>query len=157
MHGLCFLSRCGVRDVRVTHQVSQGIRYYSPPTGGTTEGKLRSTSAHCANCATTRKTAHEVRWSRVTNKTLHSAWFTKHTTRLRIHPCACLKHSNFLNTDRMRKSGLSNGCSRETLLLFSLQQFSPKTCQAASEQLKSYEQGSVHSSLVEHLCLFRIA
>ena len=56
------------RCVCVTHQVSQGIRYYSPLTGGTTEGKLRSTSAHCANCATTRRTAHEVRWSRVTNK-----------------------------------------------------------------------------------------
>ena len=34
---------------------------------------------------------------------LHSAWFSKHTTRLPVHTSACLKHSNFLNTDRMRK------------------------------------------------------
>ena len=53
---------------------------------------------------------------------LHSAWFSKHTTRLRIHTCACLKHSNFLNPDRMRKPGLSNCCSHETLLHFGLQQ-----------------------------------
>ena len=82
-----------------------------------TKGKLRSTSAHCANCATARGTAHEVRRSRDTDKQVstgtchvtenrqifHSAWFSKHTTRLRIHTCACLKHSNFFNTDRMRK------------------------------------------------------
>ena len=119
VHGLCFLSHCGVRDVCVTHQVSQEIRYYSPLTGGTTEGKLRSTSAHCANCATTRRTAHEVRRSRDTDKQvstgachwtdnrqiLHSAWFSKHTTLLRIHTvCACLKHSHFLNTDRIQKT-----------------------------------------------------
>ena len=34
---------------------------------------------------------------------IHSAWFSKHTTRLPVHTSACLKHSNFLNTDRMRK------------------------------------------------------
>ena len=32
-----------------------------------TEGKLRSTRAHCANCSTTRRTAHEVRRSRDTD------------------------------------------------------------------------------------------
>ena len=48
----------------------------------------------------------------------------KHTTRLRIHPCACLKHSNFLTTDRLRKLRLSNSRSHETLLLFGLQQLS---------------------------------
>ena len=103
-----------------------------------TKGKLRSTSAHCADCATTRRTAHEVRRSRDTDiqvstgtchvtenrQILHSAWFSKHTTRQRIHTCAYLKHSNFLNTDRMRKPGLSNCCSHETLLHFGLQQLS---------------------------------
>ena len=89
--------------------------------------QLRNNAKDCARSALVSR--HQ--------QTLYSAWFTKHTTRLRIHPCACLKHSNFLNTDRMRKSGLSNGCSRETLLLFSLQQLSPGTCPAASEQLKS--------------------
>ena len=34
---------------------------------------------------------------------LHSAWFSKHTTRLPVHTSACLKHTNFLNTERMRK------------------------------------------------------
>ena len=103
-----------------------------------TKGKLRSTSAPCANYATARRTAHEVRRTRDTDKQvstgtchvtenrqiLHSAWFSKHTTRLRIHTCACLKHSNFLNTDRMRKPGLFNCCSHETLLHFGLQQLS---------------------------------
>ena len=35
------------------------------------EGKLRSTSAHCANRATARRTAHEVRRSRDTDKPVH--------------------------------------------------------------------------------------
>ena len=101
-----------------------------------TEGKLRSTSGHCANCATAGRTAHEVRRSRDTDKQvstgachgtenrqiLHSAWFSKHTTRLRIHTCACLKHSNFLNPDRRGKPGLSNCCSHVTLFHFGLQQ-----------------------------------
>ena len=34
---------------------------------------------------------------------LHSASFSKHTTRPPVHTSACLKHSNFVNTDRMRK------------------------------------------------------
>ena len=103
-----------------------------------TKRKLRSTNAHCANCATERRTAHEVRRSRDTNKQvsigtchvtenrqiIYSSWFSKHTTRLRIHTCACLKHSNFFNTDRMRKPGLSDCCSHETLLRFGLQQLS---------------------------------
>ena len=134
-----------------------------------TEGKLRSTSAHCANCATTRRTAHEVRRSRDTDKPvstgachwtdnrqiLHSAWFSKHTTRLRIHTCACLKHSNFLNTDRMRKPGLSNCCSHETLLHFGL----PQLSQGRVKQLPSnsnLKTGTRAPNLVEHLCSFKI-
>ena len=85
-----FLSHFGVRDVRVTQQVTQ--RYYSPLTGGTTEGKLRSKSAH-GNSATARRTAHEVRWSRDTEKLS----ILRGSQNIRIHPCACLKHSNFLN------------------------------------------------------------
>ena len=34
---------------------------------------------------------------------LHSARFSKRTTRLPVHTSACLKHSYFLNTDRMGK------------------------------------------------------
>ena len=34
---------------------------------------------------------------------LHSAWFSNHTTRLPVRTSAFLKHTNFLNTDRMRK------------------------------------------------------
>ena len=129
-----------------------------------TQGKLRSTIAHCANCATTRRTAHEVRRSRDTDEPvstgachgienrqiLDSAWFSKHTTRLRIHTCACLKHSNFLNTDRMRKPGLSNCCSHETLLRFGLQQLS----QGRVKQLPSNSNlrtGTRAPNLVEHL------
>ena len=131
-----------------------------------TEGTLRSSSAHCANCATARRTAHEVRRSRDTDKQvstgachgtenrqiLHSAWFSKHTTSLRIHTCACLKQSNFLNTDRMRKPGLSNCCSHETLLHFGLQQLS----QGRIKQLRSnsnLKTGTRAPNLVEHLCL----
>ena len=131
-----------------------------------TEGTLRSSSAHCANCATARRTAHEVRRSRDTDKQvstgachgtenrqiLHSAWFSKHTTSLRIHTCACLKQSNFLNTDRMRKLGLSNCCSHETLLHFGLQQLS----QGRIKQLPSnsnLKTGTRAPNLVEHLCL----
>ena len=124
-----------------------------------TKGKLRSTSAHCANCATARRTAHEVRGSRDTDKqvstgtchvtenrqVLHSAWFSKHTTRLRIHTCACLKHSNFLNTDRMRKPGLSNSCSHETLLHFGLQQLRQGRVKQRATQI--LRQGPVHSTL----------
>ena len=131
-----------------------------------TKGKLRSTSAHCVNCATARRTAHEVRRSRDTHKPvstgachgaenrqiLHSAWFSKHTTRLRINTCACLKHSNFLNNDRMRKPVLSNCCSHETLLRFGLQQLS----QGHVKQLLSnsnLKTGTLALNLVEHLCL----
>ena len=131
-----------------------------------TKGKLRSTSAHCADCATTRRTAHEVRRSRDTDiqvstgtchvtenrQILHSAWFSKHTTRQRIHTCAYLKHSNFLNTDRMRKPGLSNCCSHETLLHFGLQQLSQERVKQlpSNSNLKT---GTRALNLVEHLCL----
>ena len=83
---------------------------------------------------------------------LYPAWFSKHTTRLRIHTCACLKLSNFLNTDRMRKQGLSNCCSHETLLNFGLQQLS----QGRVKQLPSnsnLKTGTRALNLVEHLCL----
>ena len=85
-------------------------------------------------------------------QTHHSAWFSKHTTRLRIHSCACLKHSNFLNTDRLRNSGLSTDCSHETLLLFGLRQLS----QGRVKQLLSssnQKTGISALNLVEHLCL----
>ena len=110
-----FLSRCGVRVMCVTQQVHCTVTEILLTTEE--QRRPRSKSAHCANCATTRRTAHEVRRSRDTDKPvstgachrtdnrqiLHSAWFSKHSTRLRIRTCACLKHSNFLNTDRMRK------------------------------------------------------
>ena len=138
----------------VTHQVSQGIRSTK------LKEQQRSKSAHCANNATTRRTAHEVSRSRDTDKPvstgachwtenrqiLHSAWFSKHTTRLRVHTYACLKHSDFLNIGRMRNSGLSNGCSHETLLHFGLQQLS----QGSVKQLPSnsnLKTRPVHSSL----------
>ena len=128
-----------------------------------TKGKLRSTSAHSA---TARRTVHEVRRSRDTDKPvstgtchetenrqiLHSVWFSKHTTRQRIHTCAYLKHSNFFNTDRMRKPGLSNCCSHETLLHFGLQQLR----QGRVKQLPSnsnLKTGTRALNLVEHLCL----
>ena len=77
----------------------------------------------------------------------------KHTTRLRIHLCACLKHSDFLNADRMRKSGLSKSCSHETLLLFGLQHLS----QGRVKQLLSssnHKTGISALNLVEHLSVF---
>ena len=43
-----------------------------------TKGKLRSTSAHCANCATARRTAHEVRRSRDTDKPVSSVFNNSH-------------------------------------------------------------------------------
>ena len=125
-------------------------RYYSPLTGKDNSRKLRSQSAHCANSA--KNCTRNVLVSRH-QQTHHSAWFSKHTTRLRIHSCACLKHSNFLNTDRLRKSGLSTDCSHETLLLFGLQQLS----QGRVKQFLNREivrQGiNVVINLVEHLCL----
>ena len=50
------------------------------------EGQQRSKSAHCANSTTARRTAHEVRRSRDTDKQIQQR-FTS----------ACLKHSNFFN------------------------------------------------------------
>ena len=85
-------------------------------------------------------------------QTLHSAWFSKNTTRLRIRPCACLKHSNFLNTDRMRKLGLSNGCSHETLLLFGLRQLSQGRVKKLLSR-SNQKTGISALNLVEHFCL----
>ena len=150
-HVCCFLEP--LRSARYASHNKLHIRshkrYYSPLTGGTTEGKLRSQSAHCANSA--KNCARSTLVSRH-QQTHHSAWFSKHTTRLQIHSCACLKHSNFLNTDRLRKSGLSNGCSHETLLLFGLQQLSQgrvKQLQNSSDR----KTGISAFNLVEYLCL----
>ena len=86
-------------------------------------------------------------------QTHHSAWFSKHTTRLRIHSCACLKHSNFLNTDRLRNSGLSTDCSHETLLLFGLQQLSQGRVKQFLNREIVRQELSVFINRVEHLCL----
>ena len=124
-HGCCFLSLEPLRSARCASHNKLHIRshkrYYSPLTGKDNGRKLRSQGAHCANSA--KNCTRSVLVSRH-QQTHHSAWFSKQTTHLRIHSCACLKHSNFLNTDRLRKSGLSNSCSHETLLLFGLQQLS---------------------------------
>ena len=131
---------------QVTHPVTQEILLTT--NWRTTEGKLRSQSAHCANSA--KNCTRSALVSRH-QQTHHSAWFSKHTTRLRIHSCACLKHSNFLNTDRLRKSGLSNGCSHETLLLFGLQQLSQgrvKQLQNSSDR----KTGISAFNLVDYLC-----
>ena len=161
-----FLSHCGVRVMCVTRQVHCTVTEILFTTEE--QRRPRTKSAHCANCATTRRTALEVRRSRDTDKSvstgachwsdngqiLHSAWFSKYTTRPRIHTCACLKHTNFFNTDRMRKPGLSNCCSHETLLHFGLQQLS----QGRVKQLPSnsnLKTGTRAPNLVEHL-FFRI-
>ena len=135
-----------------SHNKSHRRTYYSPLTGNFHRRKtalhertLRRLRNNAKNCA---RSALVSRYQ----QTHHSAWFSKHTTRLRNHPCACLKHSNFLNTDRMRKSGLSKGCSHETLLLFGLQQLS----QGRVKQLLSssnHKTGISALNLVEHLCL----
>ena len=68
---------------------------------------------------------------------LHSAWFSKHTTRLPVHTSACSKHSKFHQHWQNEKRGWSNRCSHETLLHFGLQQLWQGRGQTASEQLKS--------------------
>ena len=150
----------------VTQRVHCTVTEILPTTGNSRQKENCSTSAPCANCDTARKTAHEVRRSRDTDKQvstdtchvtenrqiLHSVWFSKNTTHLRIHTSACLKHSNFLNTDWMRKHGSSNCCSHETLLHFGLQQLR----QGRVKQLPSnsnLKTGTRALNLVEHLCL----
>ena len=150
-HGCCFLSNCGVRDVRVSQQVTQKI----PLTTNWKNNNRRKTALHERTLRQQRDRAkNRARSAPVSrhSQTLHSAWFSKHTTRLRIRPCACLKHSNFLNTDRMRKLGLSNGCSHETLLLFGLRQLSQgrvKRLLSSSNQ----RTGISALNLVGHFCL----
>ena len=82
---------------------------------------------------------------------LHSARFSKHTTRLLVHTSACLKHSNFLDTDRMRNTGWFNCCSHETLIHFGLQQLR----QGRVKQLPSNSNLKTRTrapNLVEHFC-----
>ena len=77
----------------------------------TQEGKQRATCAEQRNPRNSAKDYAPKRdaWQaspsgpKTNRHILHSAWFSKHTTRLLVHTSACLKHSNFLNADRMRK------------------------------------------------------
>ena len=56
-----------------------------------TEGKLRSTSAHCANCAIARRIAHEVRRSRDTDKSNSDAC---HVTEKKANSPFCVDSQN---------------------------------------------------------------
>ena len=148
-----FLSHCGVRVMRVAQQVHNTVTEDTTHKWELkTKGKLRSTSAHCA---TARRTAHEVRGSHDTDKQvstgtchvtenrqiLYSAWFSKHTTHLRIHTSACLKLSNFLNTDRMRKPDCPTAVHMKP---FSTSVFNNSHSFRATQILR---QGPVHSTL----------
>ena len=59
-----FLSHCGVRDVRHTSSLTRDQILLTTRL----KEQQRSKSGHCANCATTRRTAHEVRRSCDTDK-----------------------------------------------------------------------------------------
>ena len=124
-HGCCFLeplrsARCASHNEL---HIRSHKRYYSPQTGE----QQKENSAPRAQTAPTARQREEPRTKcdgLASPTNLPFCVVLKHTTRLRIHPCACLKHSNFLTTDRLRKLRLSNSRSQETLLLFGLQQLS---------------------------------
>ena len=124
-HGCCFLEP--LRSARYASHNKLHIwshkRYYSPLTGES----QKENSASRAQTAPTARQREEPRTKCDGLASPTNSLFCvvlKHTTCLRIHPCACLKHSNFLTTDRLRKLRLSNSRSHETLLLFGLQQLS---------------------------------
>ena len=77
---------------------------------------------------------------------LHSAWFSKHTTRPLVHTSACLKHSNFVNTDRMRKRG---GPTAVHVNPFSTSVFnnSDRDVSSSFRTAQILRQGSVHQNL----------
>ena len=152
-HGCCFLeplrsARCASHNKL---HIRSHKRYYSPLTG-------EQQKENCAPRAHTAPTARQreepcTKCAGLASPTNSPFCVVlKHTTRLRIHPCACLKHSNFLNTDRLRKLGLSNSCSHETLLLFGLQQLS-QGCVKQLQNSSDRKTGISALNLVEHLCL----
>ena len=82
-----------------------------------------------------------------TNKQiLHSAWFPKHTTRPPVHTSACLKHSNFFNTGRMRKR---DGPTAVHMKPFSTSVFnnSDRDVSTSLRSTQILRQGPVHPTL----------
>ena len=77
---------------------------------------------------------------------LRSAWFSKHTTRPLVHSSARLKHSNFSNTDRMRKR---NGPTAVHMKPFSTSVFnnSDRDVSSSFRATQILRQGPVHPTL----------
>ena len=133
-----FLSHCGVRDVRHTSSLTRDLillttrlkencapRAHTSPTARQRDEPRTKCVGHATPTNRFSSASQALATKTENRQILHSAGDSQtYHSSTNSHTHACLKHSNFLSTDRMRKSGLSNGYSHETLLLFSLQQFS---------------------------------